>query len=80
MDSLHDLLKSKTPNEPPQIKALKQYMLKHHNSEVKCSVSSMGYSVTVPNASLASTLQMETPKIKEECNLDKKLFIRIGHF
>lgn len=80
MDNISDLLKAKKPEEPPQIKALKSYVLLHHKEIIQCSVSQSGYSISVPNASLASTLHMETPKIIKECNLDRKLFIRIGHF
>ena len=80
MDNISDLLKAKKPDEPPQLQALKAYVLENHNEVIKCSVSQSGYSISVPNASLASTLHMETPKIIEACNLNKKLFIRIGHF
>ena len=80
MDSIADLMKAKKPDEPPQLQAMKNYVKVHHDEVIKCSVSQFGYSMTVPNASLASTLHMETPKIIEECQLDKKLFIRIGHF
>jgi len=80
MDSIADLMKAKKPNEPPQLQAMKDYVNSKHNEVVKCSVSQFGYTLIVPNASLATTLHMETPKIIQECNLDKKLFIRIGHF
>jgi len=80
MDSISDLLQSKKPQEPPQLLALREYVKNHHDSESKSGVSHLGYSLTVPNASLASTLQMEIPKIQTECNLEKKLFIRIAHF
>jgi hypothetical protein len=80
MDSMQDLLKNKKPQEPPQISAMKAYVFENHNQMVKCSMSHFGYTIIVPNASLASTLHMETPKIIESCSLDKKLFIRIGHF
>jgi hypothetical protein len=80
MDSLEDLLKAKKPQEPPQFQALKMYVMNHHKQDSKVTLSHLGYSLTVPNASLASTLHMEVPKIIAECNLDKKLFIRIGHF
>ena len=80
MDSIADLMKSKAPPEPPQFKALRDYVQKYHNESVKISVSHMGYNMTVSNGMLASTLQMEMPRIQFECNLDKKLFIRIGHF
>ena len=80
MDNISDLLKAKKPQEPPQLQALKSYVLEHHGEIIKCSVSQSGYIISVPNASLASTLHMETPKIIQQCNLDKKLFIRIAHF
>jgi hypothetical protein len=77
---MQDLLKSKKPSEPPQLTAMKTYVLENHGQVIKCSMSYSGYTIIAPNASLASTLHMETPKIIESCNLDKKLFIRIGHF
>lgn len=80
MDSLENLLKSKKPSEPSQLQAMKNYVMTKHNETVKCSASQFGYTLIVPNASLASTLHMETPQIIAECGLDKKLFIRIGHF
>ena len=80
MDSMEDLLKAKKPTEPPQLQAMKDYVFSKHNEIVKCSVSQFGYILIVPNASLASTLHMESPQIIAVCNLDKKLFIRIGHF
>lgn len=80
MDSIADLMKAKKPDEPPQLQAMKDYVQKYHNAVIKCSVSQFGFTLTAPNASLASTLHMETPRIIEECQLDKKLFIRIGHF
>jgi hypothetical protein len=80
MDSMKDLLSAKRPSEPAQLQAMKDYVLSKHNEVVRCSVSQFGYTLIAPNASLASTLHMETPTIILECNLDKKLFIRIGHF
>lgn len=80
MDSMQDLLKAKSHEEPPQIIAMKSYVMENHNQVIKCSVSQFGYTIIAPNAVLASTLQMETPIIIASCKLDKKLFIRIGHF
>jgi hypothetical protein len=80
MDSIAELMKAKQPSEPPQLQAMKTYIFENHHQIVRCSVSQFGYSIIVPNASLASTLRMETPQIIAACGLDKKLFIRIGHF
>lgn len=78
MDNLFDLLQVKKPNEPPQLKALREYVKNNHGENIQASTSQFGYTITVPNAPLASDLRMEVPKIRIECNLDKKLFIRIG--
>lgn len=79
MDQLSDLLRNIKPTEPPQIQAMKDYVRNHHNVSVKIAVTNLGYSMTVPTGIIASQLQMEIPKIQQECDLDKKLFIRIGH-
>lgn len=78
MDSMSDLLGNRQPHEPPQMQALRQYVKENHNTDVNVTVSTMGYTVIVPNAPLASILQMEQPQIQAACNLDKKLFIRIS--
>jgi len=80
MDSISDLLEVSKPDLPPQIKALKFYIRKHHGIEVQCSINKLGYTITVPDGMIATTLRMEMPAIIQECDLDKKLFIRIGHF
>lgn len=78
MDSIADLMKDKRPQEPPQMKALREYIENNHGVKVHVSASQFGYTVTVPSAPLATILQMELPQIKAECNLDKKLFIQIA--
>ncbi len=78
MDSIADLMSAKRPDEPPQLKALREYVLTNHGEKIKTAVSQFGYTITVPNAPLASTLRMEVPQIRVACGLDKKLFIRIG--
>jgi hypothetical protein len=77
VEEIKDLLSSRSP-EPPQLKALRDYVKNNHDTVAKASVSQLGYSISVSSAPLASDLRMEIPKIVKECNLDKKLFIRIG--
>jgi hypothetical protein len=78
MDSLADLIINRQPQEPPELKALRDYVKVNHDSVAKVAVTKMGYSLTVDNAALASNLRMEVPKIRVACGLNKKLFIRIG--
>ena len=78
MDSLSDLMQSRQPSEPPQLKALRDYVKNNHHADAKAAISTMGYTLIVPNAALASNLRMELPQIRTVCGLDKKLFIRIS--
>jgi hypothetical protein len=78
MDSIGNVLQGLQPKEPPQLQALRSYVRERHGVAVAVSISTFGYTLTVPNAPLASTLRMELPQIKAVCQLDKKLFIRIG--
>ncbi len=80
MDHLASLLKNSTPQEPPQIVAIKHYVKNNHNTVVQVSIGHLGYSITVPSGGLATTLRMEQPQIRAQCHLEpnKKLFIRIG--
>lgn len=77
MESLANLLHINSPQEPPQLNALRAYVKDNHDMDVTVSISATGYYLSVPSAPLASVLQMEIPQIKAACNLDKKLFIRI---
>lgn len=78
MDNLQELLGASALSEPPQIKALKNYVLKHYDSTCSVSVGSTGYVLAVTSAPLANTLQLEKRDIETDCNLDKPLRIRIG--
>jgi hypothetical protein len=78
MDSINDLLRSRNPSEPPQILALKKYVKDNYDSDISVRVSFKYYLITVPNASLANKLHVETAKIIKKCNLEKALVIHIG--
>lgn len=80
MESIASTIQKRPRDEPPQLEALRSYVMVHHETHVQTAVSAMGYSITVPNAQLATILRMELPQIQAACLLDKKLFIRIGYF
>ncbi len=79
MDTIADLLARKQPKEPPQVVALKEYVRSNHGVEISVRVNTSHYLILVPTAALAHRLRVETFKIIETCELDKKLVIHIGY-
>ncbi len=78
MDSIHAVLKSRQPVEPPQIVALRQYALNTHGVQISVHTSSRNYLIRVPNGALAHRFRVETAEITKSCLLDKPLVIHIG--
>ena len=79
MDSLQDMLQNKRPTEPPQVAALKKYALDNYATEITVRVSPKHYLITVKQAAIANKLHIETAKISEHCQLDKRLVIHVGY-
>lgn len=78
MDSLGDVVQRKNIHEPPQVAALKKYVLTNHGTTISVKSSPKYYLITVPSASLAGRLRVETARITDECRLDKRLVIHVG--
>ncbi|MCA9323646.1 hypothetical protein KC992_00935 [Candidatus Saccharibacteria bacterium] len=79
MNELSDLLKQRTPQEPPQVAALKAYVKEKYNQPIQVQTNRTHYTIVVPGAALAGRLRTESAQITERCSLDKKLVIRIGY-
>ncbi len=78
MDSLQDMLSNNPLEEPPQVRALKEYVTKQYESASTVTVTPRNYILAVASAPLASNLQLERAQIELICKLDKPLRIRIG--
>ncbi len=78
MDSLQDLILSNPLEEPPQVRALKDYVNKQYESTCTVTVTPRNYILAVTSAPLANTLQLERAQIATVCGLDKPLRVRIG--
>ena len=77
MDSLQEILNHKKFTAPDEIGLIKDYVRQKYKSN--CSVKSQrgALIVSVPNAALAATIQLERQKMIKACNLsEKKLVIR----
>lgn len=78
MDSLSNILGSKNFDEPPEMTAIKKYVMDEFKVEIGVQVRDRDIVILVPNSSLASTLRLRGPEIKRRCQLDKNLTFRIG--
>lgn len=78
MDNLQDLLGNNTFAEPPQIKAIKDYVQTQYESACTVTVTPHMYMLAVPSASLAGNLQLERTEISRICGLDKPLRVQVG--
>ncbi|HET8671857.1 MAG TPA: hypothetical protein VFM05_14925 [Candidatus Saccharimonadales bacterium] len=78
MEDLKTLLGAYSPKEPPEILAIKQYILQTFNAASSVGVQGENIVITVPSASLANTLRFHISKIRTAAATDKKIMFRIG--
>ena len=79
MDSLGDVLKNKkVPVEPAESRYIKAYVYEKYKEVITVLIQQHSLTIVVPNAGLAGTLRFDLPAIALQCNLTKKLYIRIS--
>jgi len=76
-DSLLDILARKDFDEPPEIKAIKQYITEHFNEAVEVLVREREIIITVPSAGLAGTLRFYVRQLQKAANTSKRIILRI---
>lgn len=78
MDSLADMLRSRSaPEEPAESKLLKAFVKDRFNVVPGVVVTKQNIRLTVPNAALAGSLRLLTPEMQKYCKTNQKIFIRI---
>ncbi len=78
MESLNDLLGKYSAKEPPEVAAIKQYILDTLKSQSSVALQGEAIVVTVSSASLANTLRFHIIKLRAITQTEKRLIIRIG--
>jgi hypothetical protein len=79
MDNIADLLAHRKPNEPPEIRAIKDYIQQHFKESVNVMVRERDIVITVRSSALAGTLRMRTVDlINLAGSNDKQLVFRVG--
>jgi hypothetical protein len=78
MDDISQILKGKNLSEPPEVAAIKKFILDKYEESVKITVHNDSITLTVASSSLANLLRLDSQEIIKACGLTKKLVLRIG--
>ncbi len=79
MDNLADLLAKRKPNEPPEIRAIKDYVQQHFKESVNVMVRERDVVITVRSSALAGALRMRSVDLAELLGeTPKQLIFRVG--
>lgn len=78
MDDIRDILLKRDFDVPPEVKVLKEYVLRHYNAEVTVTVDQRQLIIAHPSAALIGTLRLNTSKLQRVTNTDKRISFRIG--
>jgi hypothetical protein len=77
-DSLGDLLARRNLDEPPEVRAIKAYVRRHYDAEVKVTVQPHTIVVAARSAGLIGSLRLNLPKLEAAAATDKRILLRIG--
>jgi len=78
MDGLGDILSRKDFEQPPEVRAIKEYVRRYYETEVKVTVQPHAIIVSARSAALIGSLRMNLPKLQDAAATDKRLILRIG--
>lgn len=77
-DSLGDLLANRDFDEPPEIRAIKDYVRRYYDAEVRVSVQPHSIVVAARSAGLIGSLRLNLPKLQAAAGTDKRILLRVG--
>jgi len=78
MDGLADILRRRDMDEPPEIRAIKDYVRRYYDTEVKVTMQSHAIVVSARSAALIGSLRLNLPKLQAAAATDKRIMLRIG--
>ena len=77
-DSLGDLLAKRDFDEPPEVRAIKEYVRRYYDAEVKVTIQPHTIVVAARSAALIGSLRMNLPKLQKAAETEKRILLRIG--
>jgi hypothetical protein len=77
-ESLFSLLSNRNFDEPAEVKAIKAYVQRYYESEVKVTVQPHAIVVAGRSAALIGSLRANLPKLQAASGTDKRILLRVG--
>jgi ribosomal protein L6P/L9E len=78
MDGLGDILSRRDLDEPPEVRAIKEYVRRYYEAEVRVTMQQQAIIITGRSAALIGSLRANLPKLQAAANTDKRLLFRVG--
>lgn len=78
MDDLRDILSKRDFDEPPEVRAIKDYVRRYYDAEVRVTVQPHSIMVVARSSGLIGSLRANLPKLQEAAQTDKRIMLRIG--
>lgn len=78
MDGLGDILARRNMDEPPEVRAIKDYVRRYYETEVKVTMQQHAIIVSARSAALIGSLRINLPKLQEAAHSDKRIMLRVG--
>lgn len=76
-DSITDILSSRNFAEPPEVKAIKDFVMAEVGITPSVSVNKTSFIVSMPSASAAGTLRFKLFQLQRQLGNQRKIIIRI---
>ena len=65
-------------DEPPEVRAIKDYVRRYYEGEVKVTMQPHAVVVAARSAALIGSLRLNLPKLQEAAKTDKRILLRVG--
>jgi len=78
MDGLGDILSRRNLDEPPEVRAIKEYVRRYYEADVRVTMQQHAIIVSGRSAGLIGSLRANLPKLQAAAHTDKRIMLRVG--
>jgi hypothetical protein len=78
MDGLGDILRRRDIDEPAEVRAIKDYVRRYYDADVRVTMQPHAIVVSGRSAALIGSLRLNLPKLEAAAATDKRILLRVG--